>query len=527
MKIVISDHLHADGLDLLRDQPGIDIAGPFETRSDLFAGLADADALIIRSSTLVDQELLNAAPALRVVARAGARIDNIDMDEVTRRGIMAIHAPEANLYAVAEYTFALLLALARRLTEGVEALRVGGWLRHSLLGFQLHGKTMGILGYGKLGREVARRAQAFGMTILAYDPYADIAAALADGVEVVDFSELLQRADVISLHTTFTGQTHPMMDRAAFSQMKPGAFLVNCAEGALVDELALLATLESGHLGGAALDTFRIEPPDVNSPLLKHPRILASPHLNQNTVESQSETSRQVVADVLAALRHEDYRNVANLPFTRAAPYVRLRPYVELASRLGKLLGQMADGWIEKLEVDLLGEGMDAFVRPVAAVLLSGMLRFSDGRSPNWVSAPLLAQEQGVKTAQVKNLLPLGDYPNLLTCRVSWQGGSRTVAGVLFANGAARLVHYDGYWVDAVPDGYVLILENDDVPGVIGKVGGRLGKAGINISNWRYGRETRGGRALSFINLDQPPGRDLLVEFEQEPEIHKARLARL
>ena len=530
MRLLISDHLHPSGWDLLRADPEIIPSGPFTSRAQTLAALPQADALIIRSSTLVDQELLDHAPHLKVIARAGARLDNVDLDAATRRGILVLHTPEANLYAVAEHTFALLLALARGVPQGYNAVRAGRWPRHDMLGFQLHGKTLGILGFGRLGREIAARAGAFGMHVLAYDPYADLSLARERGVEItwtiVPFPELLARADILVLATTRVSGT-TLLDAEAMKGIKPGAYLVNAADAGLVDERALLDALEDGTLAGAGLDVFDQEPLPAGDRLAAHPRVIATPHLNQNTVESQTATSRQIVQDVLDALRGNDFRNVVNLPFDETTPYAAVKPYIHLAQRLGKLLGQTAGGWITRVEVELLGDGLRELVRPVAAVLLSGMIRPRNGSPVNWVNAPVLAHEQGIVTAQAKHLLALPDYPNAVICRVAWEEVTQTVAGVLFANGEARVVSFDGFSIDVPPDGYVLILENDDVPGVIGKVGTRLGRAGINIANWRYGRETRGGRALSFISLDARAPQTLLRELEQESEIRKAQLVRL
>jgi D-3-phosphoglycerate dehydrogenase len=396
-----------------------------------------------------------------------------------------------------------------------------------MLGFQLKDKQLGIIGFGRLGREVASRAQGFGMRVLAYDPYIDLAYGRAQGVEMVNFAELLARADILSLHTAYTPETHHMLGGEEFAQMKPGSCLVNCAHAGLVDEAALCEALGTGHLAGAAIDTFEEEPLPPDHPLLRQPGVVLTPHLNQNTQEAQSATSLEVVENVLLALRGGDYRHVVNLPFNEDVPYNFVRPYIHLASKLGKLQGQLAGGWIQQVEMEVLGEGLRKMVRPLAAVLLTGMLRPVNQRPVNWVSAPVLAYEQGVVTAQTKGLVQLQDYPNLIACRVSWAGGSRTVAGVLFANGESRLVQYNQFHVDAYPDGYVLILENDDIPGVIGKIGTRLGQAGINIAQWRYGREVPGGRAVSFLNLDSRPPDSLLLELEQEPEIHHARVVHL
>ena len=494
---------------------------------------ANRTHLIVRSTTQVDASMLEGAPRIRRVARAGAQLHNIDIDRATHMGIMVINVPDANIVAVTEHTFALLLALARSLPSADRLIRSGEWPRHDMLGFQLQGKVLGIIGFGRLGQEVARRALAFGMKVLAYDPYKDLAIARAQGVEMVDFNELLGRVEILSLHTAFTPQTHHIINSSSLEFIKPGADLINCAHAGLVDEVALVEALKTGRLAGAAIDTFSEEPPSSNHPLFQFPNVIFTPHLNQNTLESQSETSRQIVDDVLAALRGEDYRHIINLPFQESSPerpavlYRAVRPDINLAAKLGKLQGQLAEGWITRVEIEVLGEAMLGLVRPVAAVMLAGMLRPVDNRPVNWVSAPVLAYEQDITTAQSKELVQLADYPNVIACRVFWKGGHRTIAGVLFGNGEARLVQYDQFQVDALPQGYVLILENLDAPGVIGKVGTRLGREGINIAQWRYGRDAESERAVSFINLDATAPKSVLIDLESEPEIQRARLVNL
>lgn len=526
-KIVVTDHLHPVGWDLLQTAEDVSVSGPFESRVDMMTAVEGANAIIIRSGTKVDAQLLEAAPKLKVVARVGANIENIDVDAATQRGIMVINVPEVNVIAMAEHTFGLLLALARAIPQGHRAMRQGEWPRHEMIGFVLSERTSGIVGFGRLGRAVATRAKAFGMHVLVYDPYIDLSFAREQGVEVVDFPELLARADVLSLHTAHTEQTRHLMNADTFAQMKPGSYFVNCTHAGLVDENALLAALDQGKLAGAALDTYAEEPLSPDHPLRKHPKVILTPHLSVNTVESQREASIQAACNTLAALRGEDYCRIVNLPFSAQRPYRAVKPYIQLAAKLGKLQGQLAEGWIERIEVELLGEGLQDLVRPVAAVLLSGMIRSQEATRVNWVSAPMLAHEQGIVTAQAKGLVDQADYPNLIACKIYWPGGERTVAGVLFGNGEARLVQYDDFQVDAFPEGYVLILENDDVPGIIGKVGTRLGRAGINIAQWRYGRDAEGGRAVSFINLDHRVPSETCREIESEPEVRRSRLVRL
>jgi len=518
-QIVIADDLHTAGWDLLKANPDIELLGPFDCQDDLQDALVAADTLLICSDTQVDAQLLASSPKLKVVARAGARLDNVDIDEATRRGILVIHVPNANVTAMVEYTFLLMLALARNWVEQSQL--------DSQLGFQLSRKNLGIIGFGRQGRQVAARAQAFDMHVLAYDPYIDLSFARERSVEIVDLPELLARSDLITLHTAYTQQTNQMINTETLARMKPGGYLINCIHPGLIDDSAVLEALENGTLRGAALDTWDQSLSPNSRALREHPRVLTTHQYSHHTLEAQSSTATSIVRNLLAALRGEDYRNVVNLPFSDQTPYQSVRPYMDLAVKLGKLQGQLAGGWIQSVEVELLGEGLRELIRPVAAVLLSGMIRPVDLRPVNWVSAPVLAHEQGIVTAQTKELVRRGDHPALIACRIHWEGGSRTVAGALFGNGEVRLVQYNDFEVDAYPDGYVLILENTDLPGVIGKVGTRLGRAGINIAQWRYGRDIPNGRGVSFINLDDLVPESILAELEREAEIRRARLVKL
>lgn len=527
-RILVSDHLNPEGWAVLQAAPDVDLDGPYPDRLGVLTAVADAEALIIRSSTRVDVELLDRAPWLRVVARAGALLDNVDVDEATRRGIMVINVPDANTVAVAEHTLAMMLALARRIPEGHASLQAGQWERHRILGVQLSGKTLGIVGYGRHGREVASRARAFGMRVLAYDPYIDEGEARAQGASIVPLDELLSRSDIISLHAAVTPETRCILDAAAFARMRDGVRIVNCAHGDLVDEPALLAALDSGKVAGAALDTFAREPPPPGDPLVRHPKVMAVPHLSQNTVESQRETSLQVAQQVLDALRGDDYRNVVNLPFRPGVEYRQCRPYLDLAERLGRLLGQLAGGAIDQIDLEVQGDGLQALVRPIATALLAGLLRVEPpGALPiNIVNAPVIAHARGIRTRQVVGM-GAPDYPNLIACRARWLGGSQIVSGVLFAGGEARLVQCGSIRVDVKPEGYLLYLENKDVPGVIGRVGTLLGANEINIGEWRLGRDRPGGRGISFVNLDWPCDREVLDQLRQLPDVYEAKLVKL
>ena len=519
-RIIVADgDIHDAGWKILKAAQDIDILGPFDCHDDLQTALKEADALLICTNTNVDKKLLEKAHSLKIIARAGARLDNVDIEEATRRGILVIHVPDANVTAMVEYTFYLVLSLARNQSRYSPI--------NGQFGFQLSGKTLGIIGFGRQGHEVASRAQAFGLHVLAYDPYIDLSFARERAVEIVNLPELLARADIVTMHTAYTQQTHHMINAETISQMKPGAHLINCVHPGLVDQTALLEALENVRISGAALITLDQQGFPVSPDLIQHSRVLNFDQTRLQTLEAQVDTSSGIVRDLLAALRDQDYRNIVNLPFNDRTPYQTMKPYIDLAVKLGKLQGQMAGGWIQRVEVELLGEGLRELVRPVAAVLLSGMIRPIDERPVNWVSAPVMAYAQGIITAQIKELVVRGDHPALIACRVHWESGYRTVAGALFGNGEVRLVQYNDFEVDAYPDGFVLILENTDLPGVIGKVGTRLGRVGINIAQWRYGRDFPNGRGVSFINLDDRVPASILTELESEEEIQRARLVKL
>ena len=522
-RILVSDHLNPEGWDVLRAADDVEVDGPCADRESVLKAVGDVEALVIRSATQVDLELLDRAPWLRVVARAGARLDNVDIEETTRRGIMAINVPDANVIAVAEHTLAMMLALARSIPEGYVSLRAGRWERYHMLGIQLKGKTLGIVGYGRHGREVAARAQAFGMRVLAYDPHIDETVARERGVGIVPLDELLSRSDVISLHAAVTPETARVLDAGAFACMRDGVRVVNCTHADLIDEAALLDALNSGKVAGAALDTFAQEPPPADHPLIHHPNVIAVPHLSQNTVESQRETSRLVAEQVLDALRGDDYRNVVKLPYGPGAEYLTCRPYVELAEKLGRLLGQLAGREVRRVEVEVQGDGMQRLVRPIAAALLSGLLRrFPAGARPiNTVSAPIIAHEQGIETRQVVGM-ELVDYPNLISCRAHWEGGSQVVAGVLSAGGEARLVQCGSIRVDVKLEGNLLYLENKDVPGVIGRVGTLLGDRNINIANFALGRNQKAQEAIGLVNVDNHVPDEVLAEIRAIPAVRVA-----
>jgi D-3-phosphoglycerate dehydrogenase len=521
-RLLIADDILPEGLAVLRAAPDVQADDLRLSRAELLERLGEYDALITRSGTPVDRQLLERGSRLKIVARAGLHFDNIDVAEATERGIMVMNAPHQSALAAAEHTLALLLALCRHLPAADATVRRGAWERTPFMGAQLAGKTLGIIGFGRVGRLVAQRAVAFGLKVLVYDPYQDEEMARQLRVTAATFDEVLTRADFLSLHAALTPDTRHLIGRAELARLKPGARLINCARGELVDEVALYDALASGHLAGAALDVFETEPP-TESPLRHLPNVVLSPHLGASTLEAQREVSTQIAQQVLDVLRGVDYVNVLNLPFATGPNFARLKPYLDLAETLGALQSQLAAGSLKSIEIEVKGDGMSDLVKPVAVALLKGLFKRELGDAVNYINAPIIALARGLHIAQTRGL-DLADYANLISCRVTWvvpdgAVGHHLLAGTLFAGAEARVVQLDAVRMDARPHGHVLVMFSRDVPGVIGIVGTLLFQYQVNIAEWRLGRDQPGGTALSFINLDSPVPASALTALTALPQV--------
>lgn len=524
--ILISDKLGAAGLERLDQAADVHYdMRPGLSKEELLAIIGDYDALLIRSGTKVDADVLAAGRKLQVIGRAGIGVDNVDLHEATRRGIIVMNTPTANSVATAEQTMTLMLAVTRHTATAHASLAAGEWRRADFTGTQLYGKTLGIIGFGYIGRLVAKRAQAFEMEVIAYDPYVSEAVGRELGVTLVDLEDLLAAADYISLHTALTAETQNLINRDTVAAMKDGVILVNVARGKLVDEEALAEALQSGKVQAAALDVFQKEPPE-GSPLLGLPNVLHTPHLGASTKEAQRDVAVQIVEQVVDALRGVDYRYALNIPFPAGMDFQAIRPYLQLGEKMGILHRALATAPIERIEIEVRGEQRESMVRPVAAALLTGLLQEENGPFINRINAPLLARERGITVAETTGM-ELVDYPNLISARVHTAEGQRTLAGVLFGGSEPRIVQVDHYQLDAQPKGVVLILQNEDVPGVIGQVGTILSAYKVNIGEWRMGREAPGGQALSFINLDTEPPEPVLMALEKIPAVTTVKLLHL
>ena len=524
-RVLVTDALQAVGVDALRKHGlEVDVAGALDERA-LTERLGEYEGLIVRSATKVSRAAIAAATKLEVIGRAGAGVDTIDVEAATERGIIVMNTPGGNTTAVAEHTLALLLALARRVTVADATLKAGRWEKNRLQGVELLGKTLGILGLGRIGAEVARRALGFRMQVIAYDPYLTREAAERLGVSSVELDELLARSDFITIHTPLTGDTRHLIGEAELARMKPGVRLINCARGGIIDEEALARGLASGHVGGAGIDVFEQEPPPADHPLLRFEQVVLTPHLGAATDEAQSAVALAIADQVADVLVRGVVSNAVNLPAMDAETLREQAPYAGLAAAMGRFLAQMAEGRMAEARLIYAG---DVATRPTAALTLAflrGVLGTILAEHVTDVNAMLIAKNRGLRVSETSTSASAG-YSSLLTAELRTDRGVSSVAGTLF-HGEPRFVAIDGYSLEAVPQGFMLVFANQDVPGVVGRIGTLCGRHGINIAGMQLGRERRGGRAVSILNLDDPMPPAALDEIRGMPDIVFARLVRL
>jgi D-3-phosphoglycerate dehydrogenase len=519
-KILVADPLAEAGVEILRGAGQV-VVQPGMSPDRLLETVGEFDALVVRSETKVTKQVIEAARALRVIGRAGVGVDNIDVEEATRRGVVVVNSPGAVTYATVEHSFAMLLALARNVPQGMASLQRGEWTRSKFLGTELRGKTLGIVGLGRIGTQVARRAQAFEMRVVAYDPVVPREYAESNNVDLLPFDELLAEADVVSLHAVLTGDTRGMMGDAQFAKMKPGALLVNCARGGLIDEAALRRALDGGQLAGAALDVFQNEPPK-DSPIADHPKVVVTPHLAASTREAQVEAGTDVANLVLACLRGEHVPSAVNAPLRVAGDLDFVEPYLRLAETLGQALTQLSGARLGDVEITYAGELANHDVTPLTAAAIKGLLASVTEERVNLINARLVARSRGLNVVERKSDRPENNYANLVTLAVHDAGERRVVAGTILQS-EPRLVRIDDYWVDVSPSGHMLISQHIDRPGIIGSVGTLLGDGDVNISSMQVGRSVRRGPAIMIMNLDEPLAKDLEAQIAAIPDVKSVK----
>ncbi len=518
-KVLISDKMDPKAAQIFRER-GVEvdeITG--KTPEELKAIIGQYDGLAIRSSTRVTAEILDAAANLKVVGRAGIGVDNVDIPAASARGVVVMNTPFGNSITTAEHAIALMFALARQLPEADASTQAGKWEKNRFMGVELTGKTLGLIGAGNIGSIVADRAQGLKMKVVAFDPFLTPDRAIEMGVEKVGLDDLLLRADFITLHTPLTDQTRGILSAENLAKTKRGVRIINCARGGLIDEAALKQGLESGHIAGAALDVFQVEPAKEH-PLFGTPNFVSTPHLGASTTEAQVNVAIQVAEQMADFLVSGGVTNALNMPSLSAEEAPRLKPYMALAEKLGSLVGQLAHGELRNIAIESEGAAAELNQKPIVGAVLAGLMRVHSD-TVNMVNAPFLAKERGLDVREVRHDRE-GDYHTLVRVTVGTAQGDRSVAGTLFGNAAPRLVELFGIKVEADLAGHMLYIVNEDAPGFIGRLGTTLGEAGVNIGTFHLGRREAGGEAVLLLSVDDVVNEALLATVRALPGVKTA-----
>ena len=525
MKILIVDQVEQVCADILSHE-GFEVhTKPTVPEGQLKNEIGAYDALIVRSATQVTGSVIAEATRLKVIGRAGAGVDNIDVDTATRRGIVVMNTPGGNTISTAEHTLSLLLSLSRNVPQAWDSLRAGKWERKKYVGTELHGKTIGIIGLGKVGREVATRCQAFGMKVIGFDPVLSNEIAVKIGTELVSLNEIYRQSDFISVHTPLSEETKWLIGESALTKCKDGVRIINCARGGIVDESALLKALESGKVAGAALDVFEQEPPG-DHPLLKHPRVIATPHLGASTEEAQEKVARQIAIQVADLLKERGIAGAVNGDVIQLALKKEIKPFVLLAEKLGSLQAQLLEENLKRVTVTCSGAFLSSSIELIAAAVLKGVFSRLMSEPVNLINAPLIAKESGVVvSAQWQS--EHATYAHLISVSFDTSGEQRTLSGTVFGNSHLRIVEVDGFPLEINPEGYLLFYNNIDKPGMLANVGAMLANAGINIAGLALGRDKPGQLALTIINVDTPIPERILKEMRKIEGVRKVRFVKV
>ncbi|MDP3182460.1 MAG: phosphoglycerate dehydrogenase [Desulfobaccales bacterium] len=504
MKVLISDDMHPAGIAVLEAHPNIEVeVRPGLKPEELKKVIQDADALAIRSATKVTAELLNAAPRLKVVGRAGTGLDNVDIAAASKRGIVVMNTPGGNTITTAEHAVSLLLALARNIPQAAQSFREGKWEKKKFQGMEIFNKTLGIIGMGRIGSVVAERALGLRMRVLSYDPFITKELASNLGVELVSLDELLARADFITLHTPKTKDTAKLLNKEAFRKMKPGVRIINCARGGLIDEKALLEALKEGKVAGAALDVFETEPPPADFPLRELANVICTPHLGASTEEAQANVAVAICEQIMEFLLYGTIKNAVNAPSVSQEAMVQLKPYLTLAEALGGFLAQVTEGAINSVSVAYIGEVSKLDTKPLTHSILKGLLFPVVGDEVNYVNAPSMAASRGIHISEEK-VASAEDFTTMIRLTVRAGSEENVVAGTIFGKYEPRLVRINKFRLEAIPEGHMLFIYNTDRPGVIGAIGTTIGRHHINIARMHVGQEKERGQNIILLTTDTP-----------------------
>jgi D-3-phosphoglycerate dehydrogenase len=519
-RVLISDKLSPAAVAIFKER-GVEVdVKPGLDKDELAKIIGDYDGLAIRSATKVTAKLLEAATKLKVVGRAGIGVDNVDIPAATAKGVIVMNTPFGNSITTAEHAIALMFALARQLPAADASTQAGKWEKNRFMGVELTGKTLGVIGCGNIGSIVAARGIGLKMHVVAFDPFLSVERAAELGVEKVELDDLLKRADVITLHTPMTAQTKNIISAEALAKTKKGVRIINCARGGLVDEVALRAALDSGHVAGAAFDVFVTEPATAN-PLFGHPNVIATPHLGASTNEAQENVALQVAEQMSDYLTRGAIANAVNFPSITAEEAPKLKPFIALAEGLGSFAGQLTEEPIAKITLTYAGEVAGLKVKALTSAAIAGLLRPSLS-DINVVSAPAVAAQRGIIIEEATRAAA-GDYESFITLAVTTAKQERAVGGTVFQDGKPRILSIKGIKIDAEFTPSMIYVTNEDKPGFIGRFAGLLGEAGVNIATFALGRDQKGGSAIALVAIDGPAPEGVLAKIEKLPGVKQAK----
>ncbi|MBM4447532.1 MAG: phosphoglycerate dehydrogenase [Chloroflexi bacterium] len=524
MKILIADPVAKEGIEALQAQAEVDVKLGLKPE-ELKSIIGDYEALIVRSETKATADIIQAGTKLQVIARAGVGLDNIDVEAATRQGVVVVNAPTGNTMAAAEHTMAMMLALARHIPQANAKLKSGAWKRSDYMGVELRGKTLGIVGLGNVGSEVARRAQAFNMRLVGYDPFVSADYARNLGVELVPLEQLLKESDFITLHLPLTSQTKGLFGAKALNKLKPTVRIINCARGGLIDEEALLKAVEAGKVAGAAVDVF-VKEPVTDSILFQSDKIIVTPHLGASTTEAQASVALEVAEQVMAVLKGQPARYAVNAPQIPAELLAVLAPFMQVAATLGSLARQLMEGQMNSIRIKYSGEIANYDTTAIKASIIGGLLEGISEERVNLVNATLIATQRGIKVLEQKETT-CENYASLITLEAVTNAGTTTVAGTVL-RGETHVVRVNDFWPDIIPTGgYFLFSDHRDRPGLIGAVGNITGKADINISSMQLARLQPRGQALMILALDEALPEKQIQEIIALSDVHTAKVVKL
>jgi D-3-phosphoglycerate dehydrogenase len=525
-KVLVSDPLSSKGLEILEKAKNLTYdLKPGLSPEELKRIIPEYDGIIIRSETKLKGDIIEAGKRLKVIGRAGIGLDNVDLPAATKKGIVVMNTPQENAIAAGEHTIAMILSVSRKIPQATSSMKAGKWEKKKFMGVELYNKTLGLIGIGVIGTIVADRARGLMMKVIGYDPYLSKEVAEKKGVDLVSFDELLRRSDFISIHSPLTDETRNLIDRKAFAKMKKGVILINCARGGIINENDLYHTIKEGKVAGAALDVFEKEPA-IGNPLVELEEVISTPHLGAATEEAQENVAIGIAHQIVDYLLSGEARNAVNMPMVSPDILPFLRPYLRLGEQLGSFIGQISNTAIEEVLIEYRGEAVEYGTRPITTSVLKGLLTPFVGETVNFVNAPVMAKERGMKITE-STTAGMEDFASLIAITARSKKEKYYIAGTLFGRKELRIVKLNDFFIEAIPEGYILLVNNYDKPGVIGNLGNALGSRNINIATMQFGRDRMGGNAISLLHLDTPLPAGMLDEILKLPNIISVRQIQL